>query len=277
MQQKKTKKRKIGRRQKKQLAIITLLLMIVSIIGVILLTPGFNIKEIKVTGNSVLKTEEIIATSGIQKGVNIFDFDKGKAKENILSMAYVAETKIKRHFPSTVEISIVEEVGVAYIKSENGYVIITADGRCIDDGVKKTDKDGKGTVEIPKMPLVKGMSNVKYKVGEKITSENNAQLEMLLKCLHEFSKREHVFNMLEIDMSNTNKIKFLYLSRDLEVVLGDAEKIDYKMSCFENLITKIGPNPQGTIHLENRDITFEPKKDAPAAPPTTVDEGGPQE
>ena len=253
MEQNKKGKRKISKRQRKKLAIVTIILMIISIVGVVLLTPGFNIKEIKVTGNSVLKTEEIIAKSGIKKGVNIFDFNKNEAKENILSIGYIAEVKVKRKLPSTVEISVVEEVGVAYIKAENGYVIITADGRCIDDGVKKGDKNNEeGTVEIPKLPLVTGLENVKYKVGETITSENSVQLEILFKCLHEFSKSGHVFDMLEIDMSNINKIRFLYMSRELEVILGDSEKIDHKMNVFENAITNIDEvNKGGIMHLEN--------------------------
>lgn len=269
MEQNQNKRKKIGRKQKKRLAIVTVILMIISIIGVVLLTPGFNIKEIKVTGNSVLKTEDIIAKSGIKKGVNIFDFDKGEAKKNILSMGYVAEAKIKRNFPSTVEISIVEEVGVAYIKAENGYVIITADGRCIDD-VKKDDNYNEGTLEIPEMPLVTGLEDVKYKVGEIITSENSIQLESLFKCLHEFSKSGHVFNMLEIDMSNINKIKFFYMSRDLEVILGDSEKIDHKMNVFEKALP-MASGKRGRIHLENvanpgANPSFEEFKNQPELP-----------
>lgn len=255
--QKNNEKKKIGKRQKKQLAIITLILMIVSIIGVVLLTPGFNIKEIKVTGNTVIKAEEIISKSGIRKGINIFDFNKGVAKKNILDMGYVSEVKIKRHLPSTVEISIVEEVGVSYIKAEKGYVIITADGRCIDitDGTKG---DGKGTVELPKMPVIKGLDDVKYKVGKVITSENSAQLEVLFKCLHEFSKSGHIFNMIEIDMSNMNKIRFTYLTDDLVVSVGDAEKIDYKMEVFEEILAGIGSNPKGTINLNQDRPTYTP-------------------
>lgn len=252
--------KKTERRRKKQLAVVTLILMVVSIIGVLLLTPGFNIKEIKVTGNTVIKTEEIISRSGIVKGINIFDFNKGEVKKNILSMGYVSEVKIKRNLPSEVEISIVEEVGVSYIKAEKGYVIITAEGRCIDitDGIKDSGENGKGTVEIPKMPIVKGLSDVKYKVGKVITSENNAQLEALFKCLHEFSRSGHIFNMIEIDMSNMNKIEFKYMTADLVVNVGDAEKIDYKMEVFGEILAGIGHNPKGVINLAQDRPTYTP-------------------
>ena len=273
MDRENTKKKKFVNKQKKRLAIVTIILMIVSVAGVLLLTPGFNIKEIKVSGNSVIKTDEIVLRSGIKTGVNIFDFDKGKAKENILSIGYVENVKIKRRLPSTVEIIIVEEVGVAYIKAEKGYVIITADGRCIDitDGIKSSGESGKETLEVPKMPLITGLDAVKYKVGETITSENSVQLEVLFKCLREFSKRDHIFNMTEIDMSNMNKIRFYYLTKELCVNVGDADKIDYKIDVFEEILAGIGENPRGTINLAQDRPTY-----TPPTPPEVPQKDNPQ-
>ena len=258
----KTKSKKIGRRQKKQLALITVILMVASVIGVMLLTPGFDVDEIKVKGNSVLKAEEIIAASGIKKGENIFDFDKDDAIDNILAIGYIESVDINRELPSTVEITVVEEVGVAYIKADKGYVIITADGRCIDvtNGMGSENDSDDVAVEVPKLPLITGLDKVKYKVGEKISSENNVQMETLFKCLHEFSKNGHVFNMLEIDMSNINKIKFYYMSMDLSVNLGDSSKVDYKMDIFEQILLKIGDNPKGHIDLDRSKPSFRPKK-----------------
>lgn len=124
--------RKMKRRQRKQLAFLTVIVLVASIAAIMLLTPGFDIKEIEVHGNSVLKDEEIVRSSGIVKGVNIFGVSLSEAKDNIKSMGYVESVKVKRSLPSTVEITVVEEVGVAYIKAKDGYVIITADGRCVD-------------------------------------------------------------------------------------------------------------------------------------------------
>ncbi len=247
--------RKFKRKQKKQLAVITLLVLVCSIAALILLTPGFDIKEIRVTGNSVIKEEEIIRMSGITEGVNIFDVSLKKAKENILSISYIESAKVKRNFPSTIEISIQEEVGVAYIKAEDGYVIITADGRCIDvtDGVVKDDKSDGKTIKIPELPIIRGLEGVKYKEGKTITSENPEQLEDLFICLHEFSKQNHIFNIKSINIADTEDIRFYYLSNDFSVRIGNSEKIGYKMEAFgkalEEIITDKNPSPKGTMDL----------------------------
>ncbi len=239
--------RKMKRRQRKQLAFLTVIVLLASVIAIVLLTPAFNIKKIEVHGNSVLKDEQIIRSSGITKGVSIFGVSLREAKDNLKSMGYIESAKIKRSLPSTIRINVVEEVGVAYLKAKEGFVIITADGRCIDitDGT-----DGKNNVKTPDFPLIKGMKNVKYKEGNVITSENEIQLEALLNCLHEFSKYGYIFDIREIDMSDTTDIKFYYRTKDLCVTVGSPEKIGYKMECFGPILSEIGENPKGYINLE---------------------------
>lgn len=239
--------RKMKRRQRKQLAFLIALVLVASVISIVLLTPAFNIKKIEVHGNSVLKDEQIIRSSGITKGVNIFGVSLSEAKDNLKSMGYIESVKIKRSLPSTIRISIVEEVGVAYLNAEEGFVIITADGRCIDitDGT-----DEKKNVKTPDFPLVKGMKEVKYKEGSIITSENETQLEALFTCLHEFSKYGYIFDIREIDMSDISDIRFYYRTKDLCVTIGTPEKVGYKMECFGPILSELGENPTGYINLE---------------------------
>lgn len=243
--------KKMKRRQKKQLALLTMIVLVASLVAIMLLTPGFDIKKVEVHGNSVLKDEEIIRSSGIVEGVNIFGVSLGEARDNVKSMGYIESVKIRRALPSTIEITVVEEVGVGYIKAEEGYVIITADGRCVDitDGLEGS-KDGEKTATVPGLPKIKGMKDVKYKIGNIITSENEGQLNSLLTCLHEFSKYGYVFDMREIDVSDTTDIKFYYKSKDLCVTVGNADRVGYKMECFGPILSQLGENPEGYINLE---------------------------
>ena len=259
--------RKFKRKQKKQLALLTFIILVASIAALLLLTPGFNVKEIKVTGNSVIKEADIIRASGITTGVNIFDVSMKKTEKNIETISYVESVNVKRRLPSTIEISIVEEVGVAYITAKEGYVIITADGRCVEitDGVQKDDSGNK-SVRLPGLPVVTGLDKVKYKAGKIITSENTQQLEVLFKCLHEFSKYNHIFNIKEIDVKDINNIRFYYMSRDLRVIVGDSEKLSFKMEAFgtaiEEIMTEKNQNPKGTVDLSRvgtlEQVTYRP-------------------
>lgn len=250
------KMKKFKRKQKKQMAALTFTILAAALVAIMLLTPMFDIKEISVYGNSAIGEKEIIRSSGIVKGINIFGVSLSAAKDNIKSMGYIESVKIKRRLPSTIDITVVEEVGVAYIKAQEGYAIITADGRCIDitDGLSaQKTQEGDAPLQsasAPKLPLVKGLKGVKYKVGNILKSENGEQLQALFTCLHEFSKQGYVFDMREIDMSNLNDIKFYYKSKDLRVSIGTTAKIGYKMECFGPILEQIGENPKGYIDLE---------------------------
>lgn len=252
-------KSKLKRRQKKQLAFLTMITLIAALIAVILLTPAFNVNNIKITGNSMVSDEEIIMAGGLSKNVNILNVDIDSAEENIKSLPYIKKAEIKRSFPDTIKIKVLEEVGVAYFTTKDGYVIISSDGKCIDvsSGLSE-DKNSSGQVaQLPKLPVIKGIKNVKYSKGEIIKSEDSQRLKSLFVCLHEFAKQGYIFDMKEIDMSNPEDIRFYYKGKDLCVSVGNTQRIGYKMECFRPIydevvnMTKKGQLPKGFIDLEH--------------------------
>ncbi len=239
---------KLKRKQKKQITGLTLVIIVAALIVIMLLTPGFDIKEINVYGNSVVKEEDIIKSSGIVKGINIFSVSLKNAKDNIEEMGYIESVKVKRNLPGSIEIEVVEAAGVAYIVTKNGHVMITADGRSIDlVDIEAEKKDGE---EIKKLPVIRGIKSIKYKIGEKIKSEDGDKLDALFECLKEFSKYGYVFEMEYIDISDIDDIQFSYNSGKLKVSLGNREKIPYKVECFGPILDAIGENPEGFIDLE---------------------------
>lgn len=250
---------KLKRRQKKQLAFLTMITLIASLVAVILLTPAFNVNNIDISGNNMVSDEEIIMAGGLSKNVNILNVDTDAAEKNIKSLPYIKKAEIKRSFPDTIKIKVMEEVGVAYFTTKNGYVIISSDGKCIDvsSGLSE-DKNSSGQVaQLPKLPVIKGIKNVKYSKGEIVESEDSHRLKSLFVCLHEFARQGYIFDMKEIDMSNPEDIRFYYKGKELCVSVGNTQRIGYKMECFRPIydevvnMTKKGQLPKGFIDLEH--------------------------
>lgn len=235
---------KLKRKQKKQITLLTLVILVASIASVMLLTPGFDIQNIKVQGNSIVKSEDIIKSSGITTNVNIFEVSLRQARKNIEKMGYIDEAKVKRSLPSTITINVVEAAGVAYIPVKKGNAIITADGRVLEI-VKDKEKE-------QRLPVIKGLEGAQGKVGKTVSTENKARLEVLIECLKEFSKDSLVFEMQEIDVSNITDIEFTYNDAKLTVRVGDTEKLDYKMDIFKPILNEIGENPEGYVDLERQ-------------------------
>ncbi len=254
-------KRKLSKRQKRQLALLTVVVLIASVIAILLLTPGFNIEKIEVVGANSLDEKVVIKASGLSIGVNIFSADLSDAEDNVKAMGSIENVEIERSLPSTVIITIKEEVGVAYIPAENGYIIITADGRCIEktDFVTQSKEGDSNVATAPKLPKITGINNIKYSKGKTITAENDGgKLEALFACLHEFARQGYISNMVEIDASDIDDIKFYYQSKALCVSMGryNSEKIKYRMECFGQIYnyvvenTKEGEMPSGYVNLE---------------------------
>lgn len=250
---------KLKRKQKKQLAFLTMITLIASLVAVILLTPAFNVNNIEITGNSMVSDEEIIMAGGLSKNVNILNVDTDAAEKNIKSLPYIKKAEIKRSFPDTIKIKVMEEVGVAYFTTKSGYVIISSDGKCIDvsSGLSE-DKNSSGQVaQLPKLPVIKGIKNVKYSKGEIVESEDSHRLKSLFICLHEFARQGYIFDMKEIDMSDPEDIRFYYKGKELCVSVGNTQRIGYKMECFRPIydevvnMTKKGQLPKGFIDLEH--------------------------
>lgn len=250
---------KLKRRQKKQLAFLTMITLVAALVAVILLTPAFNVNNIDISGNNMVSDEEIIMAGGLSKNVNILNVDTDAAEKNIKSLPYIKKAEIKRSFPDTIKIKVMEEVGVAYFTTKNGYVIISSDGKCIDvsSGLSE-DKNSSGQVaQLPKLPVIKGIKNVKYSKGEIVESEDSHRLKSLFVCLHEFARQGYIFDMKEIDMSNPEDIRFYYKGKELCVSVGNTQRIGYKMECFRPIydevvnMTKKGQLPKGFIDLEH--------------------------
>ena len=253
---KQKKKSRLKRKQKKQIAVLSVIILIASFAAILLLTPLFNISEITVHGNSVISEEQIIKSAEIIKGVNIFDVSLRKAQKNIEEIGYIDEVKVKRKLPSEIEIDIVEAVGVACVTAENGFIVITSDGRCLElsetaaVSTFSKNKDGEVSEAQKNLPVIKGLKNVKYKVGKTITSEDKARLDKLFDCLKAFTKSEFIFDMTQIDISDMNDIRFFYNGGKLVVSVGSGEKLDYKMECFKPILAEIGEDPEGYVDME---------------------------
>lgn len=253
---KQKKKIRLKRKQKKQIAALSAIILVASFAAILLLTPLFNINEITVQGNSVISDEEIVKSAGIVEGINIFDVSLRRAQKNIEEIGYIDEVKVKRKFPSKIEIKIVEAVGVACVTAENGFVVITSDGRCLElsetAAVSTFSKNNIGEASLTQknLPVIKGLKNVKYKVGKTITSDDKTRLNKLFECLKAFTKSEFIFDMTQIDISDMNDIKFFYNGGKLVVSVGSGEKLDYKMECFKPILEEIGEDPEGYVDME---------------------------
>lgn len=81
------------------------------------------IKNIIITGTTFIKDHEIIEVTGIKNYPPIFHLNIKELKNNIKSLDYVKEVKIKRNFFGQITISIVEDVPLFYNRDQEKLIL----------------------------------------------------------------------------------------------------------------------------------------------------------
>src|SRR5690606_38519783 len=91
-------------------------------------TPRFSIVNIELEGTKRLKRVDVLSTSGLQLGDNLFAMDTNQAENALLVSPWIASARVTRQLPGTVTVSLKEREAraIAVIKGEN--FLVSAEG-----------------------------------------------------------------------------------------------------------------------------------------------------
>ena len=226
-QEKKEQLNKQERKRKKRNKKIKLVLKIVLLVGIIaggtafaLISPIFNIKDIKVLDNNQVSSDTIISLSELKTGENIFRFSSNKAIDKIKENPYVENVKIHRKIPSTIEIKIEERIPTFSVDYMGKYAIINNQGYILE--ITDNNKE---------LPIILNSSTVEQEIttGQRLNDEDLEKLEDILKIMSSTKENNLDKEVTNIDISNKNEY-IIYLEQENKYVhLGDTSNLSNKM------------------------------------------------
>ncbi|MBQ7474682.1 MAG: FtsQ-type POTRA domain-containing protein [Clostridia bacterium] len=134
-----------------------LLALMVILFTVLLLFLGYKfifvVRSISVDGSTTYSAEEIIEASGVRFGLNLFSFRASAANSRVtFRCPYVESVKVKRTVPSTVTLTVTEDVP-RYTVEIFGEVKIISDGLRVLGTVREGDAVPEGLIRL-KLPAV---------------------------------------------------------------------------------------------------------------------------
>jgi cell division protein FtsQ len=101
---------------------------------VVLSTPRFAIREVRLPKTRHVTQAELAAAAGIEPGQNILAADLARAQGNLLSHPWIAAASVHRELPSTIVVELRErepallvELGGLYLADHRGRVFKRAD------------------------------------------------------------------------------------------------------------------------------------------------------
>ena len=215
---------------------------VLTLVLVCLFTPVFSINDIYVTGNSVLKTEDVIAASGIKNGDNLFRMNTKKAEEKINALGYVEKVEVRRKFLADVEIKITESKESCYVSFSGNYV-----GMNNEFKILSIRRSGKFT---PKKAVISGMALKDVKKGTYAVAKKEEKLELAKLLVKELTKGELLTSVTKINIADAKEIT-LTMNTETVIILGDESQLDYKVKCIVAILEKLGEIRGGKINASD--------------------------
>ena len=208
---------------------VIIAIIVLTAIIVTMLSPLFNIKEVKVSGNSKISTDKIISLSNIQIGENTYRINTLSIKDKIKKNAYIEDVEIKRNLPSQIEIIIKERVATFMIEYINSYVYINNQGYMLEISNEKLE-----------LPILKGIKTSQSDIveGKRLCNEDLEKLSTVLKIM-EISEVNGINNLIsQVNISNDNNYTLVMENEQKIVYLGDCSNLSTRILTLKAILER---------------------------------------
>lgn len=243
MQKKKlTSAEKYKRKMLTRRIVALCILAVIVILCICLFTPIFGVSEVVVEGNTKLAAEEVIGTSEIKQGQNIFRINTKKTAAKIEELAYVDDAKILRKFPAKIKIVLDESTEDIIIDTPLEFIVATIDGKVL----YKTDN----VTEVP-VPIVKGVEVKSSEVAKKIETEDENNVIEDMSYVRCFFESDYWSEIDVIDVTDSSNFMMI-MRTGLRVTFGPLdtiESLERKIKMLDAIIPQVKPTERSYLDL----------------------------
>ena len=106
---------------------------------------GFGITDVHIVGNTRTAPDVLVAALGLEPGQSIFEADLQAARRRLLTLDWVADADVRRRYPGSIYVTLVEKRPFALWQSPSGPFVIERSGGVI------TNKNLDALASLPKL------------------------------------------------------------------------------------------------------------------------------
>jgi cell division protein FtsQ len=238
------------------------------------LSVFFRVETIAVAGAEKYTPWMIRQAAGVEPGDALLSIGEARVASRIrMKLPYVDEIKVGIRLPGTVEIQITELQVTYSIEDENGaWWLISADGRAVeqvtlDKALSYTRVEGL-TIRTPQpgeqVQAIPGQI-IDPDEGTSVTMEQayaDDQLDALITVMTALEANRIIGQVARIDVTNPADIRLEY-PQLLTVLLGDSQRMDYKVSYLAAAVAQLSDSQSGELDLSlqyREDAIFTPSR-----------------
>lgn len=219
-------------RRKYGIMALVLLFFVLLTISFLLYTDFFDIKEVNIIGNDYVSEKEILRNGDLNIGANIFKFNKKKTQEQIERHSLIKTAEITRKYPNRINIEVLEREVIGIIPFEDGsFIYIDQEGVVL----KKYD-----ILNTYHSPLITGLENISFIVGNPIDIQPSWLAESLLDILSRLKDNKLIEKVSEVNVLEDNTIQ-IYTKDGSVIKIGDAKTMEKKMDFLKAFLSETHP------------------------------------
>lgn len=205
-----------------------------------------KIDQIKISGNRIVSTNEIIQLSQIQIGSLLYKADLTAIQQNVISHYYIKNAVVDRNLPNSINIQIIERIPAAMVNlSEPLY--LDEDGVILPKAVAYNIFD---------LPMISGISPRKSLIfGTKVSRPDEIEAMQLLAVLRTVN-RPLYHNISEIQLRNGGDILLYSAEGGIPIIFGRGEltgKITRLEAFWNDIVHTRGVKNLQYVDLRYRD------------------------
>jgi cell division protein FtsQ len=210
----------------------------------------FKVDKVNVSGTEKYTPWSVMEASGIKKGDQLLTLSKARVSGRIAAaLPYVGSIRIEIQLPDTVNIEVTE-LDVVYAAQDRigSWWLITAEGKIVeplsnDQSNRYTQLQGIRLLE----PAV-GKQAVAEDPKEDTAVRGSDQLAAALTILQQLEKNGIFGEVDSVNVENPGALGLWY-GTQYQVKLGDASRLEYKISCLKSAVEQMEDHRSGVLDI----------------------------
>lgn len=239
---------RVGRTLTTVFVVVGVIILLV-IFAIIALRMFFSVETIIIDGVGHYNYERLLEVAGVSKGESIFTFSETKISERLVStLPYVRSVNVELEFPSTVRMTIEEEVPTYAFEMDGEFFLINSEMKVLD----RYQSQKALTDENPDVMLVKIPTVGRAVSGDILAFRSEFDSKHTDDTLAALIRWERYGKLTEIDLSNRFDLTLVYEDR---FVLKFGTYVDFadKLALAEKMIDYYSETTTGTLVLSDVD------------------------
>lgn len=216
-----------------------LILFFTLIVGFIVsIMVFFRVDSVQVSGDTRYNASEVVKSSGIGIGGNLFFCRGDNINNNIRKkLPYISSVSVERYFPNKILLTVYEAKGCAYVPYGNSFALLDKDEKVLDilDVIPEN------------VAKIVGVNMTNVTPGEAVNFVDENSRVFLSKI---FSGMEKCLDDLtEINLSDSYALAVVFQNR-IKILLGSSVGLDYKIKTAVKILSeKISNDATGTLDV----------------------------